>query len=73
MRYRTTAASSWKGGTWEYHGYTVPQHWLADLDAIPDGATGEPQSGYLVGADSPTPEEKALLRKLSDELGHRRD
>jgi hypothetical protein len=35
----------------ENHGYTVPQHWLADLDAIPDGDTGEPQSGYLVGVD----------------------
>jgi len=29
----------------ENHGYTVPQHWLADLDAIPEGDTGEPQSG----------------------------
>lgn len=35
----------------ENHGYTVPQRWLADLDAIPDGDTGEPQSGYLVGTD----------------------
>src|SRR6185503_13316511 len=34
----------------ENHGYTVPQRWLADLDAIPDGDTGEPQSGYLVGS-----------------------
>ena len=33
----------------ENHGYTVPQRWLADLDAIPDGDTGEPQSGYLSG------------------------
>ncbi|MEO6794213.1 MAG: hypothetical protein ABI253_03880 [Mycobacterium sp.] len=56
----------------ENHGYTVPQHWLADLDAIPEGDTGEPQSGYLVGANNPTPEEKALLRKVADEFGHRR-
>lgn len=53
----------------ENHGYTVPQHWLADLDAIPDGDTGEPQSGYLVGTNNPTPQEKALLRKMSDEFG----
>jgi hypothetical protein len=26
--------------------------WLADLDAVPDGDTGEPKSGYLVGIDS---------------------
>jgi hypothetical protein len=32
----------------DYGGYTVPQRWLADLDAIPDEDTGEPQSGYLV-------------------------
>ena len=32
----------------ENHGYTVPARWLADLDAIPDGDTGEPESGYLV-------------------------
>jgi hypothetical protein len=38
----------------ENHGYTVPEHWLADLDAIPDDDTGEPQSGYLVGVDTPT-------------------
>lgn len=57
----------------ENHGYTVPQHWLADLDAIPDGDTGEPTSGYLVGTNDPTPEEKALLRKLSDEFSHRRN
>jgi hypothetical protein len=37
----------------ENHGYTVLQQWLADLDAIPDSDTGEPQSGYLVGADHP--------------------
>ncbi|MDD7811569.1 hypothetical protein PP713_03200 [Mycobacterium sp. CSUR Q5927] len=53
----------------ENHGYTVPQHWLADLDAIPDGDTGEPQSGYLVGINNPTPEQKALLRKISEEFG----
>jgi hypothetical protein len=32
----------------DYGGCTVPQRWLADLDAIPDEDTGEPQSGYLV-------------------------
>ncbi len=32
----------------ENHGYTVPARWLADLDAVPDGDTGEPESGYLV-------------------------
>ena len=32
----------------DYGGLTVPQRWLADLDAIPDEDTGEPQSGYLV-------------------------
>jgi hypothetical protein len=32
----------------ENHGYTVPARLLADLDAIPDGETGEPESGYLV-------------------------
>jgi len=37
----------------ENHGYTVPARWLADLDAIPDGDTGEPESGYLVGIDAP--------------------
>jgi len=26
----------------ENHGLTVPARWLADLDAIPDGDTGEP-------------------------------
>jgi hypothetical protein len=53
----------------ENHGYTVPQHWLADLDAIPDGDTGEPQSGYLVGIDTPTAQEAALLQKLAEEFG----
>ena len=38
----------------ENHGYTVPARWLADLDAVPDGDTGEPQSGYLVGIQTPT-------------------
>ena len=52
----------------ENHGYTVPQHWLADLDAIPDGDTGEPQSGYLVGVDTPTAQEAALLQNLAGEL-----
>ena len=47
-----------------------PQRWLADLDAIPDGDTGEPESGYLVGIDTPTPQEAALLRKLTKEFGH---
>jgi hypothetical protein len=52
----------------ENHGYTVPQRWLADLDAIPDGEIGEPQSGYLVGVDNPTADERALLQKLSKEF-----
>jgi hypothetical protein len=55
----------------ENHGYTVPERWLVDLDAIPDGDTGEPQSGYLVGTDNPTPREKAFLRKLCEEFGGR--
>ncbi len=38
----------------ENHGCTVPARWLADLDARPDGDTGEPESGYLVGIESPT-------------------
>jgi hypothetical protein len=53
----------------ENHGYTVPERWLADLDAIPDGDTGEPESGYLVGTDTPTTQERALLRKLAEEFG----
>jgi hypothetical protein len=53
----------------ENHGYTVPERWLADLDAIPDGDTGEPQWGYLVGTDTPTTQERALLRKLAEEFG----
>jgi hypothetical protein len=55
----------------ENHGYTVPEHWLVDLDAIPDGDTGEPQSGWLVGTNDYTPKEKALLRKLAEEFGGR--
>ena len=53
----------------ENHGYTVPQHWLADLDAVPDGDTGEPQSGYVVGVDTPTAQEAALLQKLAEGFG----
>lgn len=55
----------------ENHGYTVPERWLTDLDAIPDGDVGEPQSGFLVGTNNPTAKEKALLRKLADEFGQR--
>jgi hypothetical protein len=46
----------------ENHGYTVPARWLADLDAIPDGDTGEPESGYLVGIETPT--DPTLLEPL---------
>ena len=46
----------------ENHGYTVPAHWLADLDAIPDGDTGEPVSWYLVGIETPT--DPTLLEPL---------
>jgi hypothetical protein len=46
----------------ENHGCTVPARWLADLDAIPDGDTGEPESGYLVGIESPT--DTSLLEPL---------
>jgi hypothetical protein len=35
----------------DYHGYTVPARWLADLDAVPDGDTGEPPWSYLVPID----------------------
>lgn len=50
----------------DYGGYTVPQCWLAGLDAIPDGDTGEPQSGYLVPvADAQrTATETAVLDRL---------
>ena len=51
----------------ENHGYTVPEEWLADLDAIPDGDTGEPESGWVVGVDTPTAHEAALLQKLAKE------
>jgi hypothetical protein len=46
----------------ENHGYTVPARWLADLDAVPDGDTGEPKSGYLVGIETPT--DPTLLEPL---------
>src|SRR4029077_20223560 len=52
----------------ENHGYTVPARWLADWDAIPDGDTGEPKSGYLVGVETPT--DPTLLEALP--LKHRR-
>src|SRR5271168_3171745 len=35
---------------------------VADLDAIPDGDTGEPESGYLVGIETPT--DPTLLEPL---------
>ena len=46
----------------ENHGYTVPARWLADLDAIPEGDAGEPESGYLVGIETPT--DPTLLEPL---------
>jgi hypothetical protein len=46
----------------ENHGYTVPEHWLADLDAVPDGDTGEAKSGYLGGIETPT--DPTLLESL---------
>jgi hypothetical protein len=46
----------------ENHGYTVPENWLADLDAIPHGDTGEPESGYLVGIETRT--DPTLLEPL---------
>ena len=46
----------------ENHGYTVPARWLHDLDAVPDGDTGEPESGYLVGIETPT--DPTLLEPL---------
>ncbi len=51
----------------ENHGYTVPARWLADLDAIPDGDTGEPASGYLVGIETPT--DPTLLEPLPPNRG----
>ena len=47
----------------ENYGYTVPARWLADLDAVPDGDTGEPKSGYLVGIE--TPKDPTLLEPLA--------
>jgi hypothetical protein len=46
----------------ENHGYTVPARWLADLDSIPDGDNAEPQSGYVVGIETPT--DPTLLEPL---------
>jgi hypothetical protein len=46
----------------ENHGDTVPARWLADPDAIPGGNTGEPESGYLVGIETPT--DPTLLEPL---------
>jgi len=46
----------------ENHGYTVPARWLADPNAIPDGDTGEPESGYLVGINTST--DPTLLEPL---------
>ena len=51
----------------ENHGYTVPASWLADLDAVPDGDTGEPKSGYLVGIETPT--DPTLLEPLPSKHG----
>jgi hypothetical protein len=50
----------------DYGGYTVPQRWLADLNAIPVAATGEPQSGYplAVADDRRTATEAAMLERL---------
>ena len=54
-------------GMRDYGGYTVPQKWLENLDAIPEGETGEPQSGYLVPvADNQrTPVEQVMLDRLN--------
>jgi hypothetical protein len=51
----------------ENRGYTVPARWLADLDAIPDGDTGEPESGYLVGIETLT--DPTLLEPLPPNHG----
>jgi hypothetical protein len=50
----------------DYGGCTVPQRWLADLDAIPDGDTGEPESGYLVPVAERQPNalDNAMLDRL---------
>jgi hypothetical protein len=53
----------------ENHGYTVPARWLADLYAIPDGDTGEPKSGYLVGIETRT--DPMLLERLAPNHGRR--
>ena len=53
----------------ENYGFTVPERWVADLDAIPDGDTGEPQCGYVVRSYNPTTHERALMRKLAEEFG----
>jgi hypothetical protein len=53
----------------ENHGHTVPARWLADLDAIPDDDTGEPESGYLVGIETPT--DPTLLEPLPPNHGRR--
>jgi hypothetical protein len=34
----------------ENHGYTFPQHWLADLDAIPEGDTGNRSPATWLGS-----------------------
>ena len=46
----------------ENHGYTVPQHWLADLDAIPDGDTGNHNPGTWLG-HTPTAQERRCCTK----------
>jgi hypothetical protein len=58
----------------ENHGYTVPARWLADLDAIPDGDTGEPESGYLVGFETPHGSNAvgATATQTTDARTHRR-
>ena len=54
----------------ENHGYTVPARWLADLDAIPDGDTGEPESGYLVPlpAKPRTPAWRERIRRAKQQV-----
>lgn len=53
----------------ENNGYTVPARWLADLDAVPDGDTGEPETGHLVGIETPT--DTRLLEPLPPNHGRR--
>jgi hypothetical protein len=55
----------------ENHGYTVPARWLHDLDAVPDGDTREPDSGYLVGIETPT--DPTLCRSHCNPNHGRRD